>query len=72
MAINPILLVSKLGSVRFHDFKFRLNEATLAGRSCGVLIDKTSGAIDLTNSWRDMCFACRACRHFSPEGTGRE
>src|SRR2546425_586708 len=29
----------KLGSVRVHDFKFRLNEATLAGRSCGVLID---------------------------------
>src|SRR5205814_1889224 len=43
----------KLRSVRAHDFKFRLNEATLAGPSCGVLIDKISGAIDLSNSWRD-------------------
>jgi len=43
----------KLGSVRVHDFKFRLNAPTLAERSCGVLIDKKSGAIDLSNSWRD-------------------
>src|SRR5438552_12360273 len=43
----------KLGSVRVHDFKSRLNAPTLAERSCGVLIDKNSGAIDLSNSWRD-------------------
>src|SRR5438445_7219945 len=42
----------KLGRMRVHDFKFRLNEATLRGRSCGVLIDKIAGAIDLSNSWR--------------------
>ena len=40
----------KLGRMRVHDFKFRLNEATLRGRSCGVLIDKIAGAIDLGNS----------------------
>src|SRR3989442_8662303 len=40
----------KLGNVRVHDFKFRLNEATIAGRSCGVLIDKIAGGIDLSNS----------------------
>ena len=43
----------KLGSVRVYDFKFRVNERTLAGRSCGVLIDKIAGAIDLSNSCRD-------------------
>ena len=40
----------KLCSVRVHDFKFRLNDATIADRPWRALIDKISGVIDLGDS----------------------